>query len=155
MPNQTIPLQLPDAIYQRLQQVPHATHHSIEEVLLQTIRGNLPLVIEPIMPLVGGGSSTPDNLCLACYRCNEFKGSRAEAADPIHGELTLFFHPRRQRWSEHFAWHVHGDTMNGLTSCGRTTIEALHLNNDWIVQARRLWMLVGLYPLREAQWKWG
>ena len=42
MPNQTIPIQLPDAIYQRLQQVAHATNHSIEEVVLQTIRGNLP-----------------------------------------------------------------------------------------------------------------
>ena len=41
MPNQTIPLQLPDAIYQRLQQVAHATNHSVEEVLLQTIRANL------------------------------------------------------------------------------------------------------------------
>ena len=44
----------------------------------------------------------------------------------------------------------HGDTMAGLTSCGRTTIEALRLNNDWIVQARRLWMLVGLHPPLES-----
>lgn len=110
----------------------------------------IPMVIEHIIPLVGGGSSAVDNLCLACYRCNEFKGSRTEAADPIHGKLTMFFHPRQQRWSEHFAWHVHGDTMNGLTSCGRTTIEALRLNNDWIVQARRLWILVGLHPPSEA-----
>ena len=98
MPHQTIPIQLPEAIYQRLQQVAHATHHSIEEVVLQTIRGNLPPAlddlspelrdIEPIIPLVSGGSSTPDNLCLACYRCNEFKGSRTEAADPRDGQLT-------------------------------------------------------------------
>jgi hypothetical protein len=110
----------------------------------------IPMVIEHIIPLVGRGSSAADNLCLACYRCNEFKGSQTEAADPINGKLTMFFHPRRQRWSEHFAWHVHGDTMNGLTSCGRTTIEALRLNNDWIVQARRLWMLVGLHPPLES-----
>ena len=110
----------------------------------------IPMVIEHIIPLVSGGSSTPDNLCLACYRCNEFKGSRTEAADPIDGKLTVFFHPRLQRWSEHFAWREHGDTMDGLTSCGRTTIEALRLNNDWIVQARRLWMLVGLHPPLES-----
>jgi predicted transcriptional regulator len=42
MPNQTRPIQLPDTIYQRLQQVARATNHSIEEVVLQTIRGNLP-----------------------------------------------------------------------------------------------------------------
>jgi len=110
----------------------------------------IPMVIEHIIPLVSGGSSTPDNLCLACYRCNEFKGSRIEAADPRDGKLTLLFHPRLQRWSEHFAWSEHGDTMAGLTPCGRTTIEALRLNNDWIMQARRLWMLVGLHPPHES-----
>ena len=51
----------------------------------------IPMVIEHIIPLVGGGSSTADNLCLAYYRCNEFKGSRTEAADPIDGKLTMFF----------------------------------------------------------------
>ena len=113
-----------------------------------------PMVIEHIIPLVSGGSSTPDNLCLDCYRCNEFKGSRIEAADPRGGKLTLFFHSRLQRWSEHFAWREHGDTMAGLTSCGRTTIEALRLNNDWIVQARRLWMLGGLSAPRIVMEIW-
>jgi hypothetical protein len=110
----------------------------------------IPMLIEPIIPLVRGGFSTPDHLCLASYRCNEFKGSRTETDGPIDGKLTIFLHPRLQRWPKHFAWHEHGDTMDGLTSCGRTTIEALRLNNDWIVQARRLWMLVGLHPPREA-----
>ena len=50
MPNQTIPVQLPDAIYQRLQQVAHATNHSIEEVVLQTIRGNLPPSLDDLSP---------------------------------------------------------------------------------------------------------
>jgi hypothetical protein len=110
----------------------------------------MPMVIAHIIALVRGGSSTSDNLCLACYRGNEVKGSRTEASDSRDGKLTLFFHPRLQRWSAHFAWHEHGDTMDGLTSCGRTTIEALRLNSDWIVQARRLWMLVGLHPPLES-----
>ena len=50
MPNQTIPIQLPDTIYQRLQQVAHETHHSIEEVVLQTIRGNLPPSLDDLSP---------------------------------------------------------------------------------------------------------
>jgi hypothetical protein len=50
MPNQTIPIQLPDAIYQRLQQVAQATNHSIEEVVLQTIRGNLPPSLDDLSP---------------------------------------------------------------------------------------------------------
>jgi 5-methylcytosine-specific restriction endonuclease McrA len=50
------------------------------------------MVIEHIIPLVGGGSSTPDNLCLDCYRRNEFKGSRTEAADPIAGNSPEVAH---------------------------------------------------------------
>jgi len=50
MPHQTIPIQLLDAIYQRLQQVAHATHHSIEAVVLQTIRGNLPPSLNNLRP---------------------------------------------------------------------------------------------------------
>jgi hypothetical protein len=48
----------------------------------------IPMVIEHIIPLVSGGSSTSDNLCLAWYRRDEFKGSRTEAADPRDGKLT-------------------------------------------------------------------
>ena len=54
MPNQTIPIQLPEATYQRLQQVAHATHHSIEEVVLQTIRGNLPPSLDDLSPELHG-----------------------------------------------------------------------------------------------------
>lgn len=54
MPHQTIPIQLPDAIYQRLQQVAYATHHSIEEVVLQTIRGNLPPSLDDLSPELHG-----------------------------------------------------------------------------------------------------
>src|SRR5262245_16214878 len=106
----------------------------------------IPMVIEHIIALANGGSSPPDHLCLACDCGNEFKGSRTEAADPRDRKFTLFFHPRLQRWFEHFAWCEQGDTMDGLTSCGRPTIEALRLNHDWIVPARRLRTLVGLHP---------
>ena len=50
MPNQTVPIQLPDAIYQRLQQVAHATNQSVEAVVLQTIRGNLPPSLDDLSP---------------------------------------------------------------------------------------------------------
>jgi hypothetical protein len=46
----TINLQLPDAIYQRLQRVANATNQPIEEVLIQTIRGNLPPSLDDLAP---------------------------------------------------------------------------------------------------------
>ena len=106
----------------------------------------IPMVVDHVIPLTIGGTSTLENLCLACYRCNEFKGPRTEAIDPIEGRQTPLFHPRRQQWHEHFAWHIDGNTLLGLTPCGRATIATLRLNNDWLVQARRIWMRVGLHP---------
>ncbi len=109
----------------------------------------IPMVVDHIMPLSVGGSSTFENLCLACYRCNEFKGPRIEARDPDDGQQVSLFHPRQQQWRDHFAWRAGGETMVGLTPCGRATIELLRLNNDWLVQARRIWMRIGLHPSLE------
>lgn len=106
----------------------------------------IPMVIEHIIPLIAGGSSDLQNLCLACYRCNEFKGSRLSAADPLTGIDVPFFHPRQQRWSDHFTWTKDGLHLVGLTACGRATIDVLHLNGDWIIQARRIWVIAGIHP---------
>src|SRR5262245_44674821 len=91
------------------------------------------MVVEHIIALGAGGSSTLHNLYLACYRRNEFKGPQTEAADPHDGQMIPLFHPRQQRWRDHFYWSEDGGTIRGLTPCGRTTIEALRLNNNWIV----------------------
>jgi hypothetical protein len=47
---QTIHIQLPDSIYQRLRQVANATHQSLEAVVVQTICGNLPPSLEDLGP---------------------------------------------------------------------------------------------------------
>ncbi|MGE0827627.1 MAG: HNH endonuclease [Candidatus Binatia bacterium] len=106
----------------------------------------VPMVVDHIVPLTAGGTSTLENLCLACYRCNEFKGSRTTASDPTDGQQTALFHPRQQQWRDHFTWQSNGEILRGLTPCGRATIETLRLNNNWLVQARRIWMRVGLHP---------
>jgi hypothetical protein len=106
----------------------------------------VPLVVEHIVPLVAGGASVADNLCASCYRCNEFKGPRQQAIDPRDGRLVPLFHPRQQRWGDHFTWAGDGVTIEGLTPTGRATIALLQLNSDWLVQARRIWMVVGLQP---------
>jgi hypothetical protein len=104
------------------------------------------MVVEHIVPLAAGGGSTRDNLCLSCYRCNEFKGARQEALDPYDGSTASLFHPRRQRWSEHFTWQPDEVTVSGRTPHGRTTIALLRLNSDFLLQARRIWVAVGLHP---------
>lgn len=56
----------------------------------------IPMVVDHIIPLAAGGTSDIGNLCLACYRCNEFKGARQDAPDPLTGEMVALFNPRTQ-----------------------------------------------------------
>jgi hypothetical protein len=109
----------------------------------------IPLVIEHITPLVAGSTSTVENLSLSCYRCNGFKGPRTEARDPMTGLAAPLFHPRHQRWAEHLAWDDEGSRVLGVTECGRATVGMLRLNNEWLVQARRIWVVIGIHPPRD------
>src|SRR5207249_11931104 len=46
--------------------------------------------------------SEPDNLALACDRCNFYKGPNLSAIDPVSGQVVTIFNPRQQEWTEHF-----------------------------------------------------
>ena len=58
--------------------------------------------VEHIIAEKHGGTTTADNLALACPYCNRFKGTDLGSLDPETGQLTPFFNPRTQRWAEHF-----------------------------------------------------
>ena len=47
---QTIQIQLPDDMYERFQRVAYATDQPLEEVVLQTIQGNLPPSLDDLDP---------------------------------------------------------------------------------------------------------
>lgn len=111
----------------------------------KTITG-IPLEIEHIMPESIGGPTARENLWLACHRCNKFKGNCTEVADPATREVAPLFNPRTQTWSEHFQWSGDGTRVIGLTSSGRATVEALQMNNDYVVEARRFWVFAGWHP---------
>ena len=102
-----------------------------------------PLVIEHILPKSLGGIDCRENLAASCYRCNEFKGTKTQAVDPDTGQLVKLFNPRTQNWQEHFTWINGGINIAGLTPIGRATVLALRLNNEYIVQARAIWIQVG------------
>ena len=96
------------------QEYSHLTHH-----------------IEHIVAKQHGGSDDADNLALACHRCNLHKGPNLTGFDPESGEIVPLFHPRRDRWAEHFVFR--GPRIEGLTAMGRTTVHVLGMND-----ARRL-----------------
>src|SRR4051794_27297769 len=63
--------------------------------------------VEHIVPSSRGGTSDPDNLAWSCPGCNLRKSDRTEAVDPTSGMVVALFHPRRDRWSDHFRWEGH------------------------------------------------
>ncbi len=109
----------------------------------------MPMTMDHIIPSAAGGSTTEDNLWLACRRCNEFKGARTRAIDPQTGIMVNLYNPRKQVWSENFMWSEDGGEIIGKTACGRATVKLLKMNNPEIVVSRRLWVSVGWHPPRD------
>jgi hypothetical protein len=78
--------------------------------------------------------------------CNAHKGDRITAFDPKTATLVRLFNPRRQVWTEHFAWTAERDRIVGTTPFGRATVVALDLNRAPLVLSRREWVRVGWHP---------
>lgn len=93
------------------------------------------LHLEHIRPRKHGGSDEPDNLALACVECNLHKSSNVAGYDPQTGQLTELFHPRHNRWEDHF--ERRGLLLLGKTAIGRTTVEVLQLNSEDRLELRR------------------
>jgi hypothetical protein len=104
------------------------------------------LEIEHIIPKAIGGSDEEENLWLACSLCNNYKGTQADAFDPVTQKHVKLFNPRTQQWSQNFAWSEHATEIIGLTDCGRATVTALQLNNNIAVSVRRQWVSAGWHP---------
>jgi hypothetical protein len=101
--------------------------------------------IDHIIPVKHGGSDDIDNLCLACLKCNGFKGPNVAALDPVTGEATKLYDPRRQKWDDHF--QINPDaTLTAISPAGRATLVVLRINEDSRVKQRRMAMLLGEYP---------
>lgn len=84
--------------------------------------------VEHVVARQHAGRTEPDNLALACSFCNFHKGPNIAGLDPESGQLASLFHPRRDVWTEHFAWQ--GTLVVGRTAIGRATVQLLAMN-DW------------------------
>lgn len=104
------------------------------------------LEVDHIRPRARGGRTEISNLCLACPMCNGHKADRTSATDPESGHVVRLYHPRRDRWTEHFAWTDGGAVVQGMTEIGRATVAALQMNHPEVVTTRRLWVSVGWHP---------
>lgn len=107
--------------------------------------------IDHIVPRSLGGSDDPNNLALACRRCNERRYNFTTGVDPQTQAEVPLFNPRQQQWADHFVWTAEGSSIIGITPTGRATCNRLDLNDDqhnqgFIQDARQLWIQGGWHP---------
>jgi hypothetical protein len=103
-----------------------------------------PYQIDHIIAEQHGGPTTRENLALSCLHCNKHKGPNLAGLDPLTGQLQRLFHPRQDRWEDHFCWN--GPRLVGLTAIGRTTIRVLAINAPLCVAARAELLAEGVFP---------
>lgn len=91
-----------------------------------------------------GGTTSLENLALACFECNRTKGSDIASLDSVTGELTALFNPRKDSWNEHF--ELNGGRIQPLTPIGRVTASLLKFNTSARLEIRELLARTGRYP---------
>ena len=112
--------------------------HSLEQFM------GVAFEVDHITPRSLKGRTVLDNLCLSCPTCNRYKASRSSARDPVSRRRVRLFHPKRDKWREHFKWSGDGSEIIGLTPSGRATVQALHFNRPAMRLLRRYWKATGI-----------
>jgi HNH endonuclease len=107
---------------------------------------NFPFEVEHIIPLCREGADSEENLALACRSCNLRKGNRVSGIDSESNTEVRLFHPRFDRWENHFQADTKSGLIRGLTAIGRTTINSLGMNSQPQITARQLWFRLSLFP---------
>jgi len=101
--------------------------------------------IDHIIARKHGGRTIADNLALSCALCNKHKGSDVASIDPDTETIVPLYHPRRDRWSDHF--QVHTAHFVPLSPTGRVTVRLLQLNHPDRVAERILLLTAQLLHL--------
>lgn len=115
-----------------------------EYCLLRQEQSGLSHHVEHIVAKQHGGPDDPDNLALACNRCNAHKGPNLTGIDPATGYVVSLFHPRREVWSDHLEFQ--GARIVGLTPTGQATVHVLAMNDERRVERRAELLARGKLP---------
>jgi HNH endonuclease len=108
--------------------------------------------IDHIQPRSLDGSDDPENLALACSRCNQRRYNFIVGKDLESAAIVSLFNPRLHSWADHFIWSADGIRIVGITPMGRATCNRLDMNDDRyegersIIEARSLWVRAGWHP---------
>jgi hypothetical protein len=101
--------------------------------------------VDHVIPKQHLSNDSVENLSNSCLRCNLHKGTNLSGLDPIDHLIVNLFNPRKQKWSDHFAWN--GPMIIGITAVGRATVATLRMNNPERVRLRSLLLIEGILQL--------
>ncbi len=103
--------------------------------------------IDHIISEKHGGPTEADNLALSCALCNKHKGSDIASLDPNTAKIVPLYHPRRDRWSDHF--QLDEAQFIPLTPTGRVTVRLLQLNRPDRIEERELLIAAEMISLSD------
>lgn len=111
------------------------------------------LLVQPVAD--ERGPNHLDNFAWSCPFCNASKGQRVSSR--IGRRSAPIFHPRRQRWEDHFILTDRHLLIVGLSDVGRATERTLAFNDpqrNGALAARHSAIVDGVYPPAWAR-GWG
>lgn len=101
--------------------------------------------VDHIIGLKHSGATEEGNLALSCTLCNKHKGTDLASINSETGDITPLYHPRRDRWHDHFC--LNEAEFTPLTPIGRVTVRLLQLNRPDRIRERQLLLKVGMLSL--------
>jgi hypothetical protein len=107
---------------------------------------NFPFEVEHITPSIHGGADQESNWALSCRSCNLHKSDGVDGIDAQTATTVALFHPRLQRWEDHFAVDEVTCLVKGVTAIGRATAAKLRMNGLTQLAARKEWVRLRLFP---------
>jgi 5-methylcytosine-specific restriction endonuclease McrA len=86
---------------------------------------NFPFEVEHIIPTSRQGADDESNLALACRSCNLLKSDHVSGTAETGAAVVRLFHPRQDRWEEHFGVDRENGAIQELTPVGGATVARL------------------------------
>jgi hypothetical protein len=126
-------------------EVSRRADHRCEYCLIHEADAGFPHQVDHIVGRKHGGLSSPKNLAYACVLCNRHKGSDIASIASGTEAIVPLFHPRRDRWAEHF--RLDGERITPISEIGIVTARLLRLNAPERLAERRLLQTLGTYPV--------
>lgn len=128
------------------EQIALKAKHHCEYCHAPEIIFNFAFEIEHIIPISLNGSDIKSNLALSCRSCNLYKSSHVTGITPKEKNEVSLFHPRKDKWAQHFTVNIEDGRIIGLTETGKATIVRLCMNREAQIVARKQWMLLEIFP---------